>query len=476
MTGVTLHRGSVVLRGTVAGTGSTALLLHAGRERRSVWYPVMGRLKDAGLRTVAYDQRGHGDSTGNATSFDEFSDDVRAMVGNETGKVVLVGASLGGLAALAALSDPGTLGAAVGLVLVDVVPDPSPQIARTWLGRRGLLSEGTELVDDILGRGAELMNIAASLEIPILLVRGGRDSPLGDDDVERFRRANPLAMITSIAAAGHLVARDAPHELGTVIAEHSLRWLSATRSDSSPPMSYERTPNMELPNQLDAVSTAHLADACRILDTEVRCAPPAVRPVNHENARFAGVAQPVRHTGSVDVIFEALDKMVPGAVLVVDDDGRTDRACIGDLAALEARNAGAAAITVNGLHRDTGELIELGLPVVSLGSSPTGPLDSTPSPPDALECCRLGNWSVTHDDIVVGDRDGVIVLPADRIDDLVDTAGTIRKRERQQAHLAHDGTSLREQFEFDAYLEARKRDPERTFRQHLSDRAAAIEA
>lgn len=224
-----------------------------------------------------------------------------------------------------------------------------------------------------------------------------------------------------------------------------------------------------------SVSTAHLADACLMVGVAVRCVPSQLRPVTGQ-ARFGGPAQPVRHTGSVDVILEAIGQMVPGAVLVVDDDGRTDRACIGDLTALEAAHGGAAAMVVNGLHRDSEELAELGLVVFSLGSSPTGPLEWAPSPPDALERCRLGPWEVTRDDVVVGDRDGVIILPAQRMNELVDVARTIRDREQHQARLAHQGTTLREQFDFDAYLAARATNPELTFRQHLAARSASIEA
>jgi 4-hydroxy-4-methyl-2-oxoglutarate aldolase len=50
----------------------------------------------------------------------------------------------------------------------------------------------------------------------------------------------------------------------------------------------------------DGVSIGHLADACLILGVAVRCAPSQLRPVSSQ-ARFAGPAQPVRHTGSVDI-------------------------------------------------------------------------------------------------------------------------------------------------------------------------------
>lgn len=225
---------------------------------------------------------------------------------------------------------------------------------------------------------------------------------------------------------------------------------------------------------LSTLTTPHLADACIRLGIEVRCAPHALRPVTDRIA-FVGVARPVRHTGSVDVILEALGTMPEGAVLVVDDDARTDRACIGDLVVLEAYHAGAGAMVVNGLHRDTDDLREIGLPVWSLGSSPTGPLTWDPSPPDALVRCRIGAWGVTTDDVLVGDRDGVILLPAARIDELIDAAATIRDRERYQAMRAREGITLREQFGFDDYLARRATDPDHTFRRHLAQHASSIE-
>ena len=236
----------------------------------------------------------------------------------------------------------------------------------------------------------------------------------------------------------------------------------------------DKMSSMATPDLLMSVSTAHLADACLRVGVEVRCAPSAMRPVS-DAVRFAGPAQPVRHTGSVDVILEATVTMPAGAVLVVDDDARTDRACVGDLIALEAHLAGAAAVVVNGLHRDTDELQAIAMPVFSLGASPTGPLEWFPSPSDALERCMLGPWEVTGDDIVIGDRDGVILVPASRVVELVDAAITIRDRERRQAASARAGTTLRDQFEFDAYLAVRARHPAYTFRQHLERHARSIE-
>lgn len=226
MTDVTLALGEVTLRATVTGTGPTVLLLHAGGEHRGVWAPVAARMTKRGLRTVAWDLRGHGDSSGRATMLRALADDVIEMVGREPAPIVVVGASLGGLAAIAALAEPSTARRVAGLVLVDVVPDPDPGRVRSWLDDRGLRDHHAGLTEDILGSGAELLAAAAALDVPILLVRGGR-SPISDADVDRLRTANRRVSTTCVPAAGHLVARDAPAELACIVSARATTWLGA---------------------------------------------------------------------------------------------------------------------------------------------------------------------------------------------------------------------------------------------------------
>jgi pimeloyl-ACP methyl ester carboxylesterase len=228
MTEVTLTRPDAQLRGTATGTGPTVLLLHAGGEDRSVWTPVAAVLNqhehplshsDRPLRTVAYDLRGHGASSGQATTLQAIADDIAAMIRSEPPPVVVVGASLGGLAAIASLADPDTARAVSGLILVDVVPDPDPVRVRAWLDDRGIRHHYTELVEDSIGRGPELAATTANLKLPILLIRGGPGSPLSNTEVDRFRTTNPAITVTQIPDAGHLIAHDKPQELARVIAD-----------------------------------------------------------------------------------------------------------------------------------------------------------------------------------------------------------------------------------------------------------------
>lgn len=127
--------------------------------------------------------------------------------------------------------------------------------------------------------------------------------------------------------------------------------------------------NKELSQAFATLTTPQLVDACVRLQTLVRVAPSGIRSLA-EGQRAAGLARPVRHYGSVDVFLEALVDALPGDVLVIDNGGRLDEGCIGDLIALECHAAGLAAIVVGGAHRDTAEIQQIGIPVFSYGTCP----------------------------------------------------------------------------------------------------------
>jgi regulator of RNase E activity RraA len=78
------------------------------------------------------------------------------------------------------------------------------------------------------------------------------------------------------------------------------------------------------------LTTPHVADAIMHLDIPVRQAPANVRPL-WDDTHIVGRARPARHYGSVDVFLEAIEHADPGDVLVVDNAGRDDEACVGDL-------------------------------------------------------------------------------------------------------------------------------------------------
>jgi regulator of RNase E activity RraA len=232
--------------------------------------------------------------------------------------------------------------------------------------------------------------------------------------------------------------------------------------------------DQELRRRFATLATAHVADACIRAQIPVRCAPTLVRAIA-PGSRLAGRAAPARHVGSVDIFLEALDGAAPGDVLMVDNGGRLDEGCVGDLVTLEAQVAGLAGIVIWGLHRDTADIRAIGLPVFSLGAIPTGPQRLDVRPPDALESATVGEWSVAREDLVLGDDDGVLFVPARRAEDNFTLAEAILDTERRQAEQIRAGVSLRTQVQFATYLARRQQTPSLSFREHLRAVGGAIE-
>jgi 4-hydroxy-4-methyl-2-oxoglutarate aldolase len=232
--------------------------------------------------------------------------------------------------------------------------------------------------------------------------------------------------------------------------------------------------NADFIELLAGLSTPHLADACLRIGALVRCAPAGVTAVQR-GMRCSGRALPVRHVGSVDIFLEVLEHARRGDVLVVDNGGRLDEACVGDLVTLEVQKAGLQGIVIWGLHRDTDELQRIGLPLFSLGTTATGPQRLDPRPADSMQSASVGPWNITRQDVVACDSDGVLFMPEEKLREIIVAATTIRETERKQAEKIHTGVSLREQTRFAEYLSSRVSNPSIGFREHLRRLGCAIE-
>lgn len=232
--------------------------------------------------------------------------------------------------------------------------------------------------------------------------------------------------------------------------------------------------NYQLNEAFSKLSTPLIADACLRLKLPLRSAPTGIASLLH-NTHISGGVLPARHYGSVDVFLEAMGAAQQGDILVIDNAGRWDEGCIGDLTALEAQASDLAGLIVWGCHRDTAELQKLNFPIFSYGTCPAGPQRLDSRDPDALVSAHFGDALVSREDVVFADIDGVLFAPRQHVADILTTATAIWQTEQSQAIAIRSGNKLRQQLQFDAYLSKQSTDASYTFRKHLRHIGGVIE-
>ena len=139
-----------------------------------------------------------------------------------------------------------------------------------------------------------------------------------------------------------------------------------------------------------------------------------IRPISKET-RFVGPALTVR-TRPLDNLapYAALKFASPGDVLVIAADGSESGSILGDILLGMARNAGVVAAVTDGLVRDVRGIDEVGLPTFARGLSPNSPFKDGPG--EIGFPVTIGGVRVEPGDLLVGDVDGVAVVPCADID------------------------------------------------------------
>ncbi len=112
-------------------------------------------------------------------------------------------------------------------------------------------------------------------------------------------------------------------------------------------------------------------------------------------------------------VHAAFEVIRAGEVLVVDGGSDESRALIGELVAEKAKALGVAGMVLDGAARDAGELRQVGVPVFARAVTPAGPWKTGPFRLGGT--VTLGGVPVSPGDWIVGDSDGVAVVPRERI-------------------------------------------------------------
>lgn len=167
----------------------------------------------------------------------------------------------------------------------------------------------------------------------------------------------------------------------------------------------------------------------------------AIRNVTRPELRVLGSACTVKvFPGDNLMVHKSLDVAQPGDVVVVDASSSTMTAVLGDLVATKARHRGLAGFVVDGLVRDLPGIVALGdFPVFARGVTPIGPLHRGPG--EVNFAISAGGIVVYPGDVVVGDENGVVVVPRENAVEIAD-----RLEQRSAADAAYLASVARGEF------------------------------
>ena len=147
-----------------------------------------------------------------------------------------------------------------------------------------------------------------------------------------------------------------------------------------------------------------------------------------ERPKLCGPAYTVRILGCESAaVLWAVEQAPAGSVIVIDTGSSGSAPVWGGTSTLGAMVRGIAGMVTNGLVRDLDEIQDMRFPVYATGTSVHGTLKSHPGWTGEPVC--VGGVVVNPGDIVVGDSDGVVVIPAARLDEAIEKARLQRKKE-----------------------------------------------
>jgi regulator of RNase E activity RraA len=170
-------------------------------------------------------------------------------------------------------------------------------------------------------------------------------------------------------------------------------------------------PSRALVQALAAYPPALIGDVRRRMDmmsADIRCLTPG--------GRLAGSVLPIQvWEGDNLAIHRGLDEAKPGDVLVISGNGVTNRSVFGGILAEICLSKGVTGVIIDGAVRDIEEMNDMGLAVFARGTVPAGPSKNGPGYVGKPVAC--GNVVCNPGDVVIGDPDGIVVIPQSELDE-----------------------------------------------------------
>ena len=196
--------------------------------------------------------------------------------------------------------------------------------------------------------------------------------------------------------------------------------------------------------RLEKLSTTNLADA---LDKEgMRGAVIGIRPM-YDCPRIIGRAVTMKVTAAgmwktkYHMGVRAIDSASAGDIIIIDNRGDTNNNCWGEILSMGAKMKGVSGVVVDGAARDIDSCKEFGFPVYARGAVPITARGRIMEE-SVNEVVRIGDIQVRPGDIVMADVNGVVIIPVEKLDDVVKSAEGIAEKESAMVEELRKGANI----------------------------------
>lgn len=157
---------------------------------------------------------------------------------------------------------------------------------------------------------------------------------------------------------------------------------------------------------------------------------------------MAGPALTVKaRPGDNLMLHKSLNMAQEGDIIVVSNGGDRSQSLMGEVMAAYAKFKKVAGFIFDGPIRDVKELYDLGIPIYATGSTPGGPFKEGPGEINVPIAC--GNIHIAPGDIILGDGDGVIVIPRGDAAALLEKARKFSASDHAKFKASQEGTADR---------------------------------
>jgi len=176
------------------------------------------------------------------------------------------------------------------------------------------------------------------------------------------------------------------------------------------------------------IPTANIADCMN----RSFCVDFKIKMINEKKGlQMIGSALTVK-TRTVDnlLVHKALDIAQPGDIIVIAAEGDTHSAILGEIMVHMAEKKGLAGYLIDGCIRDSEAIQEMDFPVFAVGVSPRGPYKDGPGEINFPVSC--GGVVINPGDIIIGDRDGVVVIPPSEAEMIYQEAKKVLEEETKE--------------------------------------------